>query len=638
MLVTDLSQSPNLEVLSTERVYEILNELNRADERALSSDTVREFARRAGVKTVLVGSYLKSGEAIRISVRLQDAIEGRIVTAERVDAHGEANLFPTIDDLTRRIKAKLELPATARGDAEILTRPSTAPVAVDPIDRGLRDVTTSSVAAYRYYAEGINLHDRGRSREAIPLFEKALEIDPQFALAMVKLAVIHGNGGRIERSREYAQRAFEHADRVTTRERYYIEGYHFTRRPTTVAKGLEAYETGLKLYPDHAASRNNLAVQYLALGREDDAVPHLEDLVRRGYTYPPAYQSLANAYARRGDFERSRQLLEGFIQRYPDVAAGHAYLGNVHAMSGRFDEALGAYARAEALEPDSGPAALGRFNVHVLKGEWNEAAAVAQRGVKAADGAVRFQGHVRASLVHLYRGRSQQALASLGAATQERAALGEGGQARQRLAAVRLARNEPAVALAVFGDRREADIGPGALRLIGVAQLFLGQTTAAASTMAELKVVAQRIPSDRDVRFVHLLAGQFALHRKDTGTAVAEFAAAARSLPRYSVGPLAAAGLAQQTRFALGTAQIAAGQSEQAEQTLRQIINATTERVNAPIEYVRSLYLLATILEQRNQAAESREYYRRFLEHWRDGDLDREKVADAERKLKAQSN
>jgi hypothetical protein len=50
------------------------------------------------------------------------------------------------------------------------------------------------------------------------------------------------------------------------------------------------------------------------------------------------------------------------------------------------------------------------------------------------------------------------------------------------------------------------------------------------------------------------------------------------------------------------------------------------------------LYLLATILEQRNQAAESREYYRRFLEHWRDGDLDREKVADAERKLKAQSN
>jgi TolB-like protein len=59
------------------------------------------------VQTVLVGSYVKAGDAIRINAKLQDAATGRIISSEHVDAANEAALFPTIDDLTRRIKARL---------------------------------------------------------------------------------------------------------------------------------------------------------------------------------------------------------------------------------------------------------------------------------------------------------------------------------------------------------------------------------------------------------------------------------------------------------------------------------------------------------------------------------------------------
>ncbi len=79
MMVTDLSQSPDIEVLGTDRLVQILQELKRADDRVVSADVVQEVASRAGVDNVLVGSYVKAGDTIRISARLQDARTGRIV-------------------------------------------------------------------------------------------------------------------------------------------------------------------------------------------------------------------------------------------------------------------------------------------------------------------------------------------------------------------------------------------------------------------------------------------------------------------------------------------------------------------------------------------------------------------------------
>jgi len=221
MLVTDLSQSPDLEVLPTDRLVQILGELRRQDDRTISFETVQEIAKRAAVKTVILGSYVKAGDTIRINIKLQEPSSGRIVTAERVEAIGESNLFPTVDDLTRRIKAKFA-PVGLSTDAQRALLPGLAPstaAAVNPLDRDLKDVTTSSIEAYRYYAEGVAQNDRGRYSAAIPLLQQALQADPNFALAMAKLAVNYRNIGETTKSLEYAKRALDHADRVTLRER-----------------------------------------------------------------------------------------------------------------------------------------------------------------------------------------------------------------------------------------------------------------------------------------------------------------------------------------------------------------------------------------------------------------------------------
>ena len=114
MVVTDLSQSPDVEVLGTDRLYQILRDLHRADDRVVASDTVQEIARRAGVKTVVLGSYVKAGDAIRINIKVQEAVSGRILGAERVEAANEARLFPAVDDLTRKIARSLRPSSTVR--------------------------------------------------------------------------------------------------------------------------------------------------------------------------------------------------------------------------------------------------------------------------------------------------------------------------------------------------------------------------------------------------------------------------------------------------------------------------------------------------------------------------------------------
>ena len=185
MLVTDLSQSPNVRVMGSDRLYQILKEMKKLDERIVSFETVTDVAERGQVDTVVLGSFVKAGDTLRVSIKLQDARTGDILAAEKVDAEGQEKLFAGVDELTGRIKIRL---GAATADA---TR-----------DRELKDISTASPEAYRRYVEAIGLHNDLRETEARPLFQQAIALDPNFAMAIAKLAMVESNldnGGRATR-------------------------------------------------------------------------------------------------------------------------------------------------------------------------------------------------------------------------------------------------------------------------------------------------------------------------------------------------------------------------------------------------------------------------------------------------------
>ncbi|MGE5834446.1 MAG: protein kinase domain-containing protein [Acidobacteriota bacterium] len=333
MVVTDLSQSPDIEVLPTDHLSQILTTLNRQNDRVLSLDTIQETARRAGVKYAIVGNYLKAGETIRINVTLQEAATGKIVSSEKVDALNEASLFATVDDLIRRIKTTFATRAGSGGPTGLIVPPGGKESLV--FFRDLKEVTTASPEAYRYYVQGLDLQRAGLQREAVPLFEKAIAIDKDFALALVKLAAIHSNLGHPVQFEQYAQRAMDLTNRLTPRERYYIEGVYYWQKEATMQKAIDAFKNSLALYPNDDQAKHSLAVTYNRIGRTDEAIRLGEELRQRGVSNALTWTNLAETYVAVGQFEAARQVMDDHLRRTSPNAGSHRFWGWLLTVMGK---------------------------------------------------------------------------------------------------------------------------------------------------------------------------------------------------------------------------------------------------------------------------------------------------------------
>ncbi|HET7697622.1 MAG TPA: protein kinase [Vicinamibacterales bacterium] len=636
MIVTDLSQSVDVEVLGTDRLVQILQQLKRADDRVISADVVDEIARRAGVDQVVVGSYVRAGDTIRISARLQDARTGRIVRAERVEGTGESSLFSLVDELTRRFKTALATLGVARAEP-LFRAPGEAPA--ETLDLGLKDVTTSSIEAYRQYADGINFHERGLSDQAIPLLEKAIAIDPTFAMAHAKLAVVNGNLNVLDKRDAHAQRALELSARLTTRERYYIEGYYYGTRPETIGRSIEAYRQLLKLHPEHHAARHNLAAHFFDLERYREGIEQSEELLRRGSSTPTTHQNLALMLIETGNVARARQIAEDFVRRYPDSALGQQMLGVTLAADGQLDDARRAYERALALSPTLVPAMLGKRAVAVLQERWADAAAVNAELSGARTPFAQFAGLTNTAQLSLLRGRGQAALADLERATR---IVGlpstQRSISRNRMVELLLRQGKAASAAAqaelAAADARNRNTEFESLQLLAIARAAAGRPADAEQTVALLETRARVLPdSVREIRRVHWARGEMAMLRGDAAAAVEELGKAVAMLPPRGA-PAPPPSSHPDLLLAAAAANIKAARDAEAAALLERL-QSGQERLFRLDTFVRSLFLLGQIYERRGDTARARVQYERFLGFWRGGDLEPGWVAAADAKLKA---
>jgi len=634
MLVTDLSQSPDLEVLGTDRLVQILGSMKRQDDRQISFDTVQEVAKRAGVKSVILGSYVKAGDTIRINVKLQDAASGKIVTAERVDAINESTLLSTVDDLTHRIKTKF-LPGGGFNPAKaLLNPPSVASDNTTPLslDRDLKDVSTSSIEAYRYYVEGIDLHNRAREQEALPLLEKAVATDPNFAMALTKLAVVESNLGHPLKREEYSKRAIEHLDRLSPRERYYIEGYYYSNKVDSIQRAIDAYKKAIELYPDQASARHNLGLLYAQIGREEDAIPLYEELRRRGMAYPTTYTNLAATYRNLGQYDKAYEVLQDYVRANPNVSQGYRGLGDLLGVWGKYDEAMAAYDKAEALAPGDFSVLASRRGVYGVRDQWAEVEAINERLLTSNDPQWRLNGLLSQGNEQLYKGRSADAMRIY-----EKAIAAIGPKASVQSANVRLAlaglmaeRGDAAQALASAQRAVEdADnIGPvsySGLAAVERLQLRLGHDRDAVKTHDAVVQRRNQLPSERLRQTLdHTQAGVLARDRHDAATAIRELKQAEE---------LARPGATNtDLLFELGSAYLDAHDDAQAAARFERISTSGILR-SGPLPFVRSLYFLGQINERKGDRAKAADYYKRFVQYWGDGDIDRDRVADAKKKI-----
>jgi tetratricopeptide (TPR) repeat protein len=181
--------------------------------------------------------------------------------------------------------------------------------------------------------------------------EKAVAIDPDFAMAYRSMAMAYGNIGFRPQQKINMEKALELSYRLSVRERYFIEADHLRRSEKTMDMAIEKYEKLLALYPDDSSANHNLAIAYWSIGEKQKAIEHYEINWKNDDLSLIGYGNLASDYREVGSYDKAREVIEEALQRYPDNAAPHQNLALHYRMEGKYDLALAEINLAFALEP-----------------------------------------------------------------------------------------------------------------------------------------------------------------------------------------------------------------------------------------------------------------------------------------------
>jgi tetratricopeptide (TPR) repeat protein len=214
-----------------------------------------------------------------------------------------------------------------------------------------REVTTSSDEAYRVYREATENERRFYFKEARVGYARALELDPDFATAMLGLARMSER----EQARSLVRRAERLKSRLTDRERRHIDLHLAIYEKGPEERQKIAHEI-LERYPDDFRATTTLAMYEMSKGRMEEAVKVFTKLLEADPNSADAYNMIGYHYGYRGDYEKAIENLKKYQFMAPDQANPHDSIGEIQAYSGHYDEAISNLNHALQIKPDFAPA------------------------------------------------------------------------------------------------------------------------------------------------------------------------------------------------------------------------------------------------------------------------------------------
>ena len=179
----------------------------------------------------------------------------------------------------------------------------------------IEEATTPSLDALKAYTEGAAKSAAGSEIDAIPFFERAIALDPQFALAYTTLSSLYGGLGETGRSEELARQAYENREHVSERERLFITYQYHDRFTGDQTKARETLDVWKRTYPRDYRPANALAVLLNRLGDYDAAVVEAEEAIKRNPAHAFPQSNLAYAHRGAGRFAEARAVAEQAMAR-----------------------------------------------------------------------------------------------------------------------------------------------------------------------------------------------------------------------------------------------------------------------------------------------------------------------------------
>jgi serine/threonine protein kinase/tetratricopeptide (TPR) repeat protein len=454
-LSVELQQSPFLSLIGDQQVQQTLTLMGQPKTSALTPQIAREICERTGSAAILDGSITSVSSHYVLILRAKTCDTGNILDQEQAQAARREDVLHTLSRIARQFRTRV-------GESLAMIQKHSAPQ---------WEAKTSSLEALKAFTTGHKLRFSSGPAASIPYYRRAVELDPQFAMAWANLAIEYGNIGESTLSAESATKARQLRDRASDRERFFIDFLYDRQVTGNLEKAYQTLESWLQTYP-----------------RGDE---------------PPSPHDLLGGIAAQttGRLERASEISQKFIATHPEIVLGYGNLASVYFFLDRFPEAESILQRVSEHKLEVPRLLVMRYNIALLKGEKDQMDRIVSLA-KGKHGTEHMMAHAEA-LALARAGRIQEARRSSSWAVDLVSQEGN----YETVAIYRAAR---AVWEAVCGNGDDAkrngmaalDLSKGrdVQYIAGLALALVGDTSQSEARASDLE---KRFPEDTFVKFTY---------------------------------------------------------------------------------------------------------------------------------------
>jgi eukaryotic-like serine/threonine-protein kinase len=292
-LSVSLNQSPFLNVLSENKVAATLKLMSRPAGAKLTPEITRELCQRAGSKAYLAGSIASLGSQYVLGLKAVNCQSGDPLAEQQVTAAGKEKVLDALGEAASKLRTEL---------GESLAT-------VQKLDVPLSEATTSSLEALKAYSLGQKANDEKGSAAALPYDQRAIELDPNFAMGYRAVGLDYFNLSELGRASDYLTKAFQLREHASEREKLTIAANYYQSVTGELDKAAQTYQEEIASYPRYHAAYCNLGVVYAGQGQYEKATESCRQSLRLAPDNLAPYAGLGNTLISLQRFDEARQII-----------------------------------------------------------------------------------------------------------------------------------------------------------------------------------------------------------------------------------------------------------------------------------------------------------------------------------------